>query len=162
MLHLFIWDDFIFAFCNFWLSFHRKQVNQTYELPLELDQEFLSRLQWFTYSRITERVPLQNPEPDQFFFTDASLTGWGASWKDFHISGSFTTERQGFHINWLEMEAVRLAVLHWGSQWQGQTLRLYSDNSTTVAYIRRQGSTIFRDSVHQNSGTVKPTGSSLH
>ena len=68
----------------------------------------------------------------------------------------------GFHINWLEMEAVRLAVLHWCSQWQGQTLRLYSDNSTTVADIREQGDTIFRDSVHQNSGTVKAIGSSSH
>ena len=37
------------------------------------------------------------------------------------------------------MEAVRPAVLHWGCQWQGQTLCLYSDNSTTVAYIRKQG-----------------------
>ena len=37
------------------------------------------------------------------------------------------------------IEAVRLAVLHWVSQWQGETLRLYSDNSTTVAYIRKQG-----------------------
>ena len=100
------WGRLHLCFLQFWLNSQWKQVNQTWEFPLELVQEFLSHLHWFTHRRITQGFPLQNPEPDQFFFMDASLTGWGASWKDYHISGSWTTERRGFHINWLEMEAV--------------------------------------------------------
>ena len=113
-------------------AIHRKQVNQTWEFPLKLDQDFLSHLQWFTYSRITQGVPLQNTEPDQFFYMDASLTGWGTSWKDSHISGSWTSEHQGFHINWLEMEAVRLAVLHWGSQTPSGKVRRSACTPTTA------------------------------
>ena len=45
------------------------------------------------------------------------------------------------HINWLELEAIRLAVLQWGPQWRNQTVRVYWDNSTAVAYIRKQGGT---------------------
>ena len=57
------------------IAVHRIQVNQTWEFSLKPDQDFPSHLKWFTYSRITQGVPLQNPEPDQFFFMDASLTG---------------------------------------------------------------------------------------
>ena len=64
---------------------HGKQVNQTWEFPLKLDQDFLSHIQWFTYSRITNRVPLQNTEPDQFFFMDA--------WKDGEPAGKTHTSR---------------------------------------------------------------------
>ena len=45
------------------------------------------------------------------------------------------------HIHWLELEAIRLALLHWGLQWRSQSVRVYCENSTAVAYIRKQGGT---------------------
>ena len=45
------------------------------------------------------------------------------------------------HIHWLELEAIRLALLHWGLQWRSQSVRVYCENSTAVAYIRKQGET---------------------
>ena len=119
-------------FLQFWLSSQWKQASQSWDFNLDLDQEFPLCLRWFTHPRVTQGVPLQNPEPDQYFFMDASLSSWRASWKNLHISGSWDTELQHHHIHWLEMEAVRLAVLHWGLQWQGQTLCLYTDTSTTA------------------------------
>ena len=45
------------------------------------------------------------------------------------------------HFNWLELEAIRLALLHWGLQWCRQSVRVYCENSTAVAYICKQGGT---------------------
>ena len=86
-------------------------------------------------------VPLHLPEPSLFFFTDASLKGWGASWKDNQISGLWSAPESLRHINWLELEAIRLALLQWGPQWRHHSVRVYCDNSTAVAYIRKQGGT---------------------
>ena len=73
--------------------------------------------------------------------SSASLTGWGASWQDRHLSEQCFPPDSAQHINWLELEAIRLAVLQWGPQWLNQIVRVYCDNSTTVAYIRKQGGT---------------------
>ena len=86
-------------------------------------------------------VPLRLPDPSLFFFTDASLKGWGASWKDHQISGIWSHTDSQRHINWLELEAIRLALLRWGPQWTNQTVRVNCDNSTAVANIRKQGGT---------------------
>ena len=86
-------------------------------------------------------VLLHLPDPSLFFFTDASLKGWGASWKDHQISGLWSPPDSQRHINWLELKAIRLALLQWGPQWRHQTVRVYCDNSTAVAYIRKQGGT---------------------
>ena len=45
------------------------------------------------------------------------------------------------HIHWLEPEAIRLALLHWWLQWLSQSVRVYCENSTAAAYIRKQGGT---------------------
>ena len=74
-------------------------------------------------------------------FTDASLTGWGASWQDRHLSGQWSLQDANQHINWLELEAIHLAVLQWGPLWINQTARVYCDNSTAVAHIHKQGGT---------------------
>ena len=44
-------------------------------------------------------------------------------------------------MNWLEPEAIRLAILQWGPQWRNQTVRVYCENSTAIVYIRKQGGT---------------------
>ena len=68
-----------------------------------------------------------------------TLTGWGASWQNHHLSGQWSHLESFQHINWPELEAIRLAVLQWGPQWHNQTVRAYWDNSTAVAYICKQG-----------------------
>ena len=79
---------------------------------------------------------LHTPELNLFFFTDASLVGWGASWQERQIMGQWSPLVQQ-HINCLE--AVRLAICHWGPHWFQQTDCVYCDNSTGGAYISKQG-----------------------
>ena len=126
-------------FLQFWIKRHQSQHQQSWDTPVQLDAEFLTQLHWFNRWEVLKGVPLHLPEPTLFFFTDASLTGWGASWQNHHLSGQWSHPESSEHINWLELEAIRLAILHWGPQWHNQTVRVYCDNSTAVAYIRKQG-----------------------
>ena len=128
-------------YLQFWLNRQWAQASQSWEHRITLDQDYLSRLQWFSRQEVTSGVPINFREATTFFFTDASLMGWGASWNDLHISGQWPENVRTRHINWLELVAVRLAIQHWGHLWQGQVVRVYSDNSTTVSYIRKQGGT---------------------
>ena len=128
-------------FLQFWFKQQWTQHQQSWDTPIQLDADFLSYLRWFLSPTVMTGVPLHLPDPSLFFFTDVSLKGWGASWKDHQISGPWSTQDSQRHINWLELEAVRLALLRWGPQWRHQTVRVYCDNSTAVAYIRKQGRT---------------------
>ena len=117
------------------------QHRQSWDTPIQLDSDFLFYLRWFLNPSVMKGVPLRLPDPSLFFFTDASLKGWGASWKDHQISGIWSHTDSQRHINWLELEAIRLALLRWRPQWTNQTVRVYCDNSTAVAYICKQGGT---------------------
>ena len=128
-------------FLQFWFKQQWTQHQQSWDTPIQLDADFLSYLSWFLSPTVMTGVPLHLPDPSLFFVTDASLKGWGASWKDHQISGPWSPQDSQRHINWLELEAVCLALLRWGPQWRHQTVRVYCDNSTAVAYIRKQGGT---------------------
>ena len=128
-------------FLQLWFKEQWTQHRQSWDTPIKLDSDFLSYLRWFLHPSVMTGVPLRLPDPSLFFFTDASLKGWGASWQTQQISGVWSQQESRRHINWLELEAIRLALLHWGLQWNHQTVRVYCDNSTAVAYIRKQGGT---------------------
>ena len=128
-------------FLQLWFKEQWTQHRQSWDTPIKLDSEFLSYLRWFLHPSVMTGVSLRLPDPSLFFFTDASLKGWGASWQTQQISGVWSQQESKRHINWLELEAIRLALLHWGLQWSHQTVRVYCDNSTAVAYIRKQGGT---------------------
>ena len=136
-------------FLQFWFKAQWSQHQQSWDTPIQLDADFLTYLRWFQRQNVMIGVPLHLPEPSLFFFSDASLKGWGASWKDLQISGLWSDPESLRHINWLELEAIRLVLLHWGPQWRSQSVRVYCDNSTAVAYIRKQGGTHSQSLFHK-------------
>ncbi|KAK7930436.1 hypothetical protein WMY93_006831 [Mugilogobius chulae] len=81
-------------------------------------------------------------------FTDASLSGWGGSW------ASARRATPGlWHINVLEMEAVRNVLLHFRVELEGHHVLVRSDNTTVVAYLNRQGGTRF-PSLHRRVAEI--------
>jgi hypothetical protein len=74
-------------------------------------------------------------------YTDASLDGFGAHLLDQQMSGVWSSLERNFHINLLEMEAVRRACLHFRSTIQQRPILLRCDNTTVVSYINRWGGT---------------------
>ena len=101
-------------FLQFWIKQPWSQHAQPWDSPFQLNQEHILHLHWFCNPEVLQGVPLHTPEPNLYFFTDASLMGWGASWQERQIMGQWSPLEQQQHINCLELEAVRLAICHWG------------------------------------------------
>ncbi len=72
-------------------------------------------------------------------YTDASTTGWGATFNGLAVSGVWTGPQLHWHINCLELLAVRLALIRLKSRLRGEHVLVRTDNTATVAYINRQG-----------------------
>ena len=73
------------CFLPFWIKQHWSQHAQPWDSQIQLNKEYISHLHWFYRPEVLQGLPLHTPEPNLFFFTDASLTGWGSSWQDQQI-----------------------------------------------------------------------------
>ena len=101
-------------------------------------------LWWSDVSHLQAGLPLGEDLPGLFFFTDASDTGWGASLGDAHLSGSWSPLCSRFSINHRELLAI-LAVLFairgFLPSLRGCVVAVFSDNTTALAYLKKQGGT---------------------
>lgn len=80
-------------------------------------------------------------EPDLIIFSDASLTGWGASCNGVPARGPWTTSDKYRHINELELWAAFFAVKSFAPHSKRISIRIFIDNTTAVSYINKCGGT---------------------
>lgn len=74
--------------------------------------------------------------------TDASKLGWGAVFDGISTGGRWSQEESSLHINVLEMKAVLFGLKCFLPKMLGtKGLRLETDNSTVVAYLKKGGGT---------------------
>jgi hypothetical protein len=97
---------------------------------------------WLNRDWLLAGVPIMPPPPQRDLFTDASMMGWGAHMDDCSAHGVWSQTQCQWHINCLELEAVRLALLAFESKLVGRTVRVYTDNTTVASYINKQGGTV--------------------
>ena len=71
--------------------------------------------------------------------TDASNTGWGATYNGHAVAGVWATPHLHWHINCLELLAVHLALRRLKRALLGKHVLVRTDNTSTVAYINHQG-----------------------
>ena len=98
-------------------------------------------LWWSDVSHLQVGMPLGESLPDLCLFTDASDTGWGASLGDVHLSGSWSPLSSRFSINHRELLAVLLALRDFLPSLRGRVMVVFSDNTTALAYLKKQGGT---------------------
>ena len=109
---------------------------------LHLTPEALEDLWWWVHEDNMRRgAPFRPPSPEVIVTSDASTHGWGASFEGQTLAGRWRDIHSNRHINWLEMEAVRLTIERQARVWKGKAVRFLIDNRTTVAYIMKQGGT---------------------
>jgi hypothetical protein len=109
---------------------------------IPLEKSFYQALAWWEDSqRLSLGVPLHLPDPSITLTTDASLSGWGGFLEGHQVRGVWSPQEKLLHISHLELRAVRLALLALVHQIEGKSVRLLSDNTVAVAYIRNQGGT---------------------
>ena len=95
--------------------------------------------QWSNVQWLLKGVPISLPPPSVHLFTDASMQGWGAHLGAQVTSGLWDPMQQGLHINLLEMEAVRLALLAFLPALRGSHVLLRTDNTSVACYLNKQG-----------------------
>ena len=84
--------------------------------------------------------PHAPPLPTMELMTDASTKGWCGVLLPHRTRELWPDYLSKRHINWLELKAVHLSLLHYQHILQGQTLLLWTDSSTALWCLRNQGS----------------------
>ncbi|XP_071819301.1 uncharacterized protein [Apostichopus japonicus] len=120
------------------------------ELLVEVDMAALSGMKFASVLMLSAEVLMRHhqqlPEdssqlPMTSITTDASLSGWGAHWSNRTAWGTWSQTETSLHINILEMMAVKRALEAFNDHVQGTITTIFTDNTTVVAYINRQGGT---------------------
>jgi ribonuclease HI len=80
-------------------------------------------------------------DPDLVLFSDASMTGWGATDSNCSTGGKWSSYDVGRHINELELLAAFSALQYFANSSGNCSIRLNIDNTTAVAHINKSGGT---------------------
>ncbi|XP_073406146.1 uncharacterized protein [Dendrobates tinctorius] len=108
---------------------------------ITLSQEVLTSLEWWLDDdQLCSGVPWVIV-PSCIVTTDASPQGWGAHMENGFYQGRWSKEECDYSSNLKELTAVFYALYNFLPQLQQKHVRILSDNTTTVAYINRQGGT---------------------
>lgn len=109
-----------------------------YNAILRLSPGSRSDLEWWINALRQWNGSLAVPLPtDSVLTTDASGTGWGATFLDRKARGDWTPAQAVKHTNVRELTAVLLALRSFQAHIKGRSVLLRSDNVTTVASINR-------------------------
>ena len=96
-------------------------------------------LTWWVNNIDSAFKPILQSNPTIIFTTDASNLGWGAVLENVGTGGPWEQIEQQYHINWLEMRAVLLALRSLCKHFSKQHVRVQCDISTAIAYINAMG-----------------------
>ena len=96
---------------------------------------------WWKGALQTGSMPLSLPPFSLEIFSDASLTGWGASRGPLTARGQWTPEERSLHINALELLAALFSLRSFTRDLSNANILLRVDNTTAIAYINRMGGT---------------------
>ena len=97
---------------------------------------------WSNPVTLEQGTYLENVSPDLMFWSDASDMGWGAHLQGDLVSGLWSREEQTMSINWRELRAIRLGLVHFESRLLGCPVAVFCDNTTAISYLRKQGGTV--------------------
>ncbi len=79
------------------------------------------------------------PTVDYTIYTDASDQGWGATFNGTETGGRWSQAEQKWHINVKELLVVEFGLKALFHNYKGGHVRIMTDNTTTVAYVRKMG-----------------------
>ena len=124
------------------ICLHRSWDRQDLAAPVSASAECLRDLQWWLHlPRLSLGVSLCQVSPDLHFWSGASDMGWGAHLDRQIASGLWDSHQAALSINARELLAVKLGLHQFQSSLQGRTVDVFCDNTTAVAYLRKEGGT---------------------
>ncbi len=120
-----------------------KQNHGHFDRKITLSNRAISDLQWWCDNIHQAYQSIDKGKTVMVIDTDASGLGWGASDTKTHIGGRWNQEEleraRCNEINYLEMEAVYLALKSYCKHMKDIHIRLRVDNMTAVTYLNNMG-----------------------
>ena len=120
------------------------KVNNSWDAIWSLHENVISELNWWSTISLQDLPPvsLLDPVPVLTIFTDASMKGWGSSLSsgDF-TSGKWNSDDSKEHINYLELKAIYLTIIHFLPILKGKCISFRCDNTPAVYYFNKIGGT---------------------
>lgn len=109
----------------------------------QINMSNYEELDWWQTNLPSAYKHIVETSPDLILETDASLSGWGAFCPTLSTKaqGKWSPKEKGYHINVLELMAVQFALKALCSKGNFRHIRIFTDSSTTVAYIKSMGGT---------------------
>ena len=122
-----------------------KQNKGNFETPMQISHESRTDLKWFLDNLNHAFVDVSGKNTDFVLKTDASNSGWGGLLQEVdsntvisHTRGQWTSEKTELHINLKELLAVYHSLLSLCPD-KHVVIKICSDNSTAVSYIKIKG-----------------------
>ena len=112
-----------------------------FDAKMVLSATARSGLQWWVKNIERASKPISQGNPSYSLYTDASLLGWGAVSQDHSSGGHWAPDEASQHINCLELKAVYMGLQSFCQNLSQAHLRIFTDNTTAVAYINNMGGT---------------------
>ncbi len=118
--------------------------------PVMISRKVADAVLWWTREgNLLKGLPLSPLPPSLTVTTDASMEGWGGHMtvsmsQNLLYHGIWDELESQFHINQLELRAVRLTLQLLEPCLLGKSILIECDNTTAVSYINHQGGTISR------------------
>ena len=110
-----------------------------FEQTMHLSSIARSDISWWIRNALSSKKRIDHGKISHTLYTDASTQGWGASLSDITTGGRWTSSEQSQHINYLELKAILLGLQSLCKEVTHAHLRVMTDNTTAVAYVRNMG-----------------------
>ena len=115
-----------------------------YDGNLRISEDVREELFWWKNNLWGMSAPIVPSNPDLVIYTDASLDGWGVSipTRNVRFGGRWLEEEKDNYINYLELLAILYGLQGGCREEPPCHIQIMSDNTTAVAGITKQGSTM--------------------
>ena len=131
------------------------RVPETLEKTIPIPKSLHPHLRWWLEeSNVITGQPLHPLKHALQIFTDASKEGWGAHLNEHMARGNWSLPESKLHINYLELKAVLLALKEFQALCTNTTVLIATDNTTVVAYIKKEGGMKLVSFTMENSDLV--------
>lgn len=114
--------------------------NYNYNKKISVSVEMVDELKWWQQNINKNKKSLDKISSyDITIFTDASKTGWGATNGSNNVWGTWDKIERSHHINYLELLAIKNALLNLIPGKTDVNVLLRVDNTTAISYINKMG-----------------------
>ena len=118
-----------------------KNAKGNFEAVMKLSDVAVEDVRWSLNRAILSKRHINHGPIDLELATDASKEGWGASLGESVTGGRWSLSESTLHINVLELKAVLLGLQSLCKEQNNCHIKLLSDNTTAVSYLRKMGGT---------------------